>query len=62
MYEAKERGRNQYRRYSKVLGARATQRLALENDLRRALARNEFMLHYQLLANLVSGQFTAVEL
>jgi EAL domain-containing protein (putative c-di-GMP-specific phosphodiesterase class I) len=61
MYEAKERGRNQYGRYSKALGARATQRLALENDLHRALARNELMLHYQLLVDLVSAQITAVE-
>jgi diguanylate cyclase (GGDEF)-like protein len=47
MYSAKERGRNNFQFYSKDLNQRAFERLALERDLHRALARNEFYLDYQ---------------
>ena len=47
MYLAKERGRDQLRRYSADLGAAASRRVALEHDLRGALAAGQFELHYQ---------------
>jgi diguanylate cyclase (GGDEF)-like protein/PAS domain S-box-containing protein len=47
MYSAKESGGNAYRFFSPDLNARAVERLAMENDLRTALARDEFVLHYQ---------------
>jgi diguanylate cyclase (GGDEF)-like protein/PAS domain S-box-containing protein len=61
MYQAKDRGRNRYRHYSKALGARVVSRLRLENDLRRALAQEEFELHYQPQVELVSNRITALE-
>ncbi len=61
MYQAKHRGRNQYRQYSPSMGARAVRRLSLENDLRRGLDNNEFELRYQPQIELVSGRISAAE-
>ncbi|WP_326537038.1 putative bifunctional diguanylate cyclase/phosphodiesterase [Pseudorhodoferax sp.] len=47
MYLAKERGRDQLRRYTADLGAAASRRLGMEHDLRGALAAGQFELHYQ---------------
>lgn len=47
MYLAKRSGRSRFRFYSKELTEDASRRLALELDLRRALGRGEFELHYQ---------------
>jgi diguanylate cyclase (GGDEF)-like protein/PAS domain S-box-containing protein len=47
LHHAKETGRNTFRFSSPVLNARAVERLAMENDLRHALARGELLLHWQ---------------
>jgi diguanylate cyclase (GGDEF)-like protein/PAS domain S-box-containing protein len=47
LYGAKSGGRNGYRFFDPDMGAAADARLALENDLRRAIAQNELELHYQ---------------
>jgi diguanylate cyclase (GGDEF)-like protein len=47
MYHAKEQGRNGYQFYRNSMNAAALEKLRLENDLRRALARNEFTLFFQ---------------
>ena len=47
MYHAKDTGRAGFRFFSPELNARAVERLALENDLRGALARSELLLHWQ---------------
>jgi diguanylate cyclase (GGDEF)-like protein len=47
LYRAKEQGRNNYQLYTPAMNARAFERLALENSLRKALERKEFMVHYQ---------------
>jgi diguanylate cyclase (GGDEF)-like protein/PAS domain S-box-containing protein len=47
MYHAKETGRGGFRLFSPELNARAVERLALDVDLRGALARGELMLHWQ---------------
>ena len=47
MHAAKDAGRNGFRFFAPELHARAMERLTLENDLRRALARGELRLHYQ---------------
>ncbi|HEX8179170.1 MAG TPA: EAL domain-containing protein [Pyrinomonadaceae bacterium] len=47
LYRAKQQGGNQYQFYTADMNERALQRLAMENSLRRALEREEFVLHYQ---------------
>ena len=47
LYDAKEAGRNAFRFFSPALHTRAVERLALESDLRGALARGELVLHWQ---------------
>jgi len=47
LYRAKEQGRNNYQLYTPAMNARAFERLALENSLRRAVERKEFLMYYQ---------------
>lgn len=47
MYRAKERGKSRYEVYDTSMNTRAVERLALETDLRRAMERGEFRVHYQ---------------
>ncbi|MBV8369760.1 MAG: EAL domain-containing protein [Candidatus Eremiobacteraeota bacterium] len=47
MYRAKERGRNTHQFFTPALGASLRTRLSQEKSLRKALERNEFVLHYQ---------------
>ena len=50
MYHAKESGSGTLRFFAPALNARAVARLRLENELRRALARGELVLHWQPVA------------
>jgi EAL domain-containing protein (putative c-di-GMP-specific phosphodiesterase class I)/CheY-like chemotaxis protein len=61
MYRAKEMGRNRVQFYTPEMNARALEKLNLESSLRHALAREEFLLHYQPKASLASGEVTGVE-
>ena len=61
MYRAKEEGRNHFQFYSESLNRQSTERLALESNLRYALERNEFQLHYQAKRDMRSGQITGTE-
>jgi diguanylate cyclase (GGDEF)-like protein len=61
MYRSKALGRNTFAFYSDDLDAVVTARLSLEGSLRRALERDEFLLHYQPKACLKTGQVTGVE-
>lgn len=61
MYRAKEQGGSNYQLYAPAMNQRATQRLALENNLRRALERGEFLLHYQPKVDLETGKMVGME-
>jgi len=61
MYEAKQAGGNNYQFFRHEMHARLAERQSLEADLRCALGRNEFVLHYQPILNLQTGQITGVE-
>jgi len=61
MYEAKEHGRNNYQFFRHEMHARLAERQSLEADLRYALGRNEFLLHYQPKLSLHTGKITGME-
>ena len=61
MYRVKEVGGNSYQFYTANMTSLAHGRLEMESDLRRALERNEFLLHYQPLVSLTSGNIVGVE-
>jgi diguanylate cyclase (GGDEF)-like protein len=47
MYAVKEQGRNSYAYFDPPMNVRAMARHQMDNSLRNALKRNEFVLHYQ---------------
>jgi EAL domain-containing protein (putative c-di-GMP-specific phosphodiesterase class I) len=61
MYSAKNNGRNNYQFYSAALHENAARRMQLESQLRQALERGEFLLHYQPKLDLASGSISGFE-
>jgi diguanylate cyclase (GGDEF)-like protein/PAS domain S-box-containing protein len=61
MYRAKQNGRNQVAVYTEKLEGKQERRLGLENDLRRAIEREEFRIYYQPKIDLASGQIIGAE-
>jgi len=61
MYRAKEAGRTNYQFFKTEMNAVAAERVSLESQLRRALERDEFVLHYQPKVSFASGKITGVE-
>ncbi|MFC5548897.1 EAL and GGDEF domain-containing protein [Massilia aerilata] len=61
MYGAKNNGRNTFQFYSAALHENAAQRIQLESQLRLALERGEFLLHYQPKLDLAGGSISGFE-
>ncbi|MCL6635389.1 MAG: EAL domain-containing protein [Peptococcaceae bacterium] len=61
MYLAKEKGRNNYQLYTPAMNARAFERLELENSLRRALEKGEFVVYYQPKIKMDTGKIVGME-
>jgi len=61
MYRAKEQGRDNYQLFTPAMNARIMERLAWESGLRRALELEEFVVHYQPMANMDTGRVVGVE-
>jgi diguanylate cyclase (GGDEF)-like protein/PAS domain S-box-containing protein len=61
MYHAKQQGRNNFQFYSAELTDKATERMAIENDLRKAQERNELELYYQPQIELATGKIVGAE-
>ena len=61
MYHAKEQGRNGYCFFESAMNANVHQQLQLQQDLRRAVDRGEFLLHYQPKLVSPNGPMVGVE-
>lgn len=61
LYQAKEGGGNNYQFYTAELNAKAFERLSVETDLRRALSKQEFSLHYQPQVDVITGELIGTE-
>jgi diguanylate cyclase (GGDEF)-like protein len=61
MYRAKESGRKRYALFDEGMHEMAINALELENDLNRALSRNEFLPYYQPITQLRDGEIVGFE-
>ena len=61
MYRVKAGGRAGHKLFDRQMHEHAVRRLHLESDLRRALDRREFMVHYQPTINLETGRIQGFE-
>lgn len=61
MYEAKSLGRGRLGMYTETLREGVELRLRTESELRVALVRHEFVLHYQPVVDLRTSRVTGVE-
>jgi diguanylate cyclase (GGDEF)-like protein/PAS domain S-box-containing protein len=61
MYDAKAKGRNNFQFFKAEMNAKAVAPNSLEGSLRRAIERNQFLLHYQPKINLQTGEITGAE-
>jgi diguanylate cyclase (GGDEF)-like protein/PAS domain S-box-containing protein len=61
MYQAKENGRQSYQFFKPAMNVRAVERQSIEESLRRALEREEFLVQYQPKVNLKTLEITGAE-
>jgi len=61
MYQAKERGRNNWQAFSPVMGRRLKARVAIESHLRAALQMSQLDVHYQPIVDIESQRVVALE-
>ena len=61
MYRAKANGKGRYEVFNPEMYAHTLELLQLENDLRTAIERQEFVLHYQPIVSVQTGQLEGFE-
>ena len=61
MYRAKSEGRSRYTLFDGGMHTQTLARLQLENDLRQAIDRQEFLVYYQPIISLFTNQITGIE-
>ncbi|MCP4830201.1 MAG: EAL domain-containing protein [Proteobacteria bacterium] len=61
MYHCKTSGKNKYLFYAKSMDAASTDRLEMENALRRAIENSELLLHYQPQVDTLTGEVSGAE-
>ncbi|MEO6655952.1 MAG: PAS domain S-box protein [Pyrinomonadaceae bacterium] len=61
MYRAKAKGKARYQVFNHTIRAQATTRLQLETELRQAIEKNEFEMHYQPIIHLETSRLSGFE-
>ncbi|MBI4667230.1 MAG: EAL domain-containing protein [Nitrospinae bacterium] len=61
MRRAKDSGRNTYQLYTSSMNVKSFEKLSLEADLRKAIERGGFLVHYQPKVSLATGEITGME-
>ncbi|WP_372873077.1 EAL domain-containing protein [Shewanella sp.] len=61
LYGAKDDGRGRFKYFTPEMNQAMVARLAMEQALKRAVSREEFLLHYQPVIDIRSGKVTALE-
>jgi diguanylate cyclase (GGDEF)-like protein/PAS domain S-box-containing protein len=61
MYQAKDRGRNNFQLFSPVMARKIRERVAIEASLRAAIEREELDVHYQPIVEIATNRVTALE-
>jgi diguanylate cyclase (GGDEF)-like protein len=61
LYRAKDHGRGGYEIFDEVMRSRVIEHMQTENDLRRALQRAEFVVHYQPVVRLQDRSIASME-
>jgi diguanylate cyclase (GGDEF)-like protein/PAS domain S-box-containing protein len=61
LYRAKELGKNNVQLFTKSLNSESYKLFTLENDLRKAIQRDEFVLHYQPRVDTLTGEMVGAE-
>ncbi|WP_049762398.1 putative bifunctional diguanylate cyclase/phosphodiesterase [Lachnoclostridium phytofermentans] len=61
MYEAKERGKNNFCYYDDSINLKMMQKLEMQSELRKAIEENQFVVYYQPQINLVNDRVVGFE-
>src|SRR5579862_6363116 len=61
MYQAKDRGRNNFMLFSPIMARKLKERVAIETSLRSALQQGQLDVHYQPIMDIVSNKVMALE-
>jgi diguanylate cyclase (GGDEF)-like protein/PAS domain S-box-containing protein len=61
MYQAKDKERDNFQFFSADMSLHAMKQQSIEGDLRTAIARRDFRLHYQPKVNLLNGEIVGME-
>jgi len=61
MYRAKDRGRDRHEMFDESMLAHASERLSVENDLRRGISQGQLRLYYQPIVHIDSGVIAGFE-
>jgi diguanylate cyclase (GGDEF)-like protein len=61
IYAAKEKGQDSYRRYTARINVRDLRRMSIENGLRRAIQKDDLIVHYQPIVEIATGRLTKAE-
>jgi diguanylate cyclase (GGDEF)-like protein len=61
MYRAKEQGRDRFQLHAPAMNAQAVERMGLEHGLRKALAQEQLVIHYQPIIEVATGRIHGTE-